>query len=122
MLRWIPQFVRNGKNGFWLGAVVIVVGIGAAIVYFFGGVVATAVAVFLTILAAAFGIWIGGSIAPPVQSDPWFKTYQPSVVGIIGPTVALFAALIAWTAVQGQIGTARENFRADQTPDIWAPN
>ena len=116
--------VTGAARRYWLGgaAVVIVMAIGAVIVYLFGvpneRLIATAVFIFLITLAVAFGILIGGKIAPPVQTDPWFKSYQPSIVGIIVPTVTLFAAFLAWTAVQRQIANQQEIFQAQQRPWI----
>jgi hypothetical protein len=122
------NFVWNRTIRFWLGggAVIIVVGIGAAIVYFLGIpnelVLTTAAAVFLIMLAVAFGIGIGGKVAPPVQTDPWFKTYQTSVVGIIGPIAILSAAIFAWTGVQRQIANQQQIFQAQQRPWVYASN
>jgi uncharacterized protein YacL len=43
-------------------------------------------------LGVIFGVLIGGAIAPPVSTEPWFKSYQT----VVGATVALVAALIAF--------------------------
>jgi hypothetical protein len=46
-------------------------------------------------LGFVFGLLIGGTIAPPVQTEPWLKTYQGLVgalVGVIGAGAGLAVA------------------------------
>jgi hypothetical protein len=74
----------------------------------------------LAILFTAFGIWIGGFIAPPIQSEPWFKTYQSSVVGVIGPIVIVGAAWVAFTGVERQIANQRAISQDEQRPWLAA--
>lgn len=111
------KFVRNLKNWFWPGSgVVIVVLVAAAIVYLFG-ISNEYIVAFLFILALSLGFWMGGMIAPPVQTDPWFKSYQTVIVGgLIAPIATLFAAYAAWTAAQRQIANQQEIFQAQQRP------
>ena len=104
-------------------AVAVVGSVAASIFYFLAPrepVVALVLVLFLSVLVATIGIHVGGRIAPPVKDDPWFKTYQPFVVGTITATITLFVAFAAWTTAQRQITSQQEMFQTQQRPWVEA--
>jgi hypothetical protein len=79
-----------------------------------------AVATVLVLAVLVLGVWIGGSTAPPLRTEPWLKTYQTLCVSGLAPVVAFCAAFVAWSGVQQQIKTQQETAQADQRPWVAA--
>ncbi len=119
LLAMVLWDARPWPDGAYPRSAIPIVAIGWAVAVYFLGVpnepiVVVAVVVFPILLAGAFGVLIGGKIAPPGLQESWLKTYQPSIVGIIAVSATLLTGLAAWTAVQRQIANQRIMLQAQQ--------